>query len=668
MGSAPGAERHVILGTAGHVDHGKTALVRLLTGIDTDRLKEEQERGISIELGFAHLDLPSGLQVGVVDVPGHERFVKHMLAGAGGIDFVLLVVAADEGVMPQTVEHLQIVEMLGVERGLVALTKVDLVEPEMRELAALDVREILSGTPFAEWPLHPVSALTGEGKAELARAIEELAIAVEARTGAGPMRLPIDRVFVMEGFGTVVTGTLWQGTAREGDQVTVLPGARPARVRQVQVHGRKVQAAAAGQRVALALHGLDKNEIARGDWVTTPGAFREASILDVRLRAVGPGERTIAQRERVRCHLGASEAFGRVTFFGRDELEPGEDDVAQLRLETPVVAARGDRFVIRRYSPVRTAGGGQVIEAATQKRRRSDVAAAQALTALERGSAAERIAAALAGRPAVGLTVEEIAARTGTAGAEVESALAELVARGEAAELGRARYVSAAYREEIRTEIETAARDYQGRYPLRHGIQRGELRSRFAGRLKPEAVDAAIEPLVAGGVLHPREDRLRLGSPVLALPPRLRAVADRLREILLEAGYSVPSSRDALARAGAPAGPEAQELLVYLAGEGEIVRLADDLLYTREQLVRLESEVTAVLRAKGELTVADFKTITGVSRKYAVPLLEYLDGRGITRRSGDNRVPGRLLTASAGGSLAGGGPAGGAGGSPSTPC
>ena len=400
MPSPAGAERHVIMGTAGHVDHGKTALVRLLTGIDTDRLKEEQERGISIELGFAHLDLASGLQVGVVDVPGHERFVKHMLAGAGGIDFVLLVVAADEGVMPQTVEHLQIVEMLGVERGLVALTKVDLVEPEMRELAALDVREVLAGTPFADWPLFPVSALTGEGKAELARAIEELAQAVEARTGAGPLRLPIDRVFVMEGFGTVVTGTLWQGTAREGDQVTVLPGARPARVRQVQVHGRKVQAAAAGQRVALALHGLDKDEIARGDWVTTPGAFRDASILDVRLRAVGPGERTIAQRERVRFHLGASEVFGRVTFFGRDELKPGEDDVAQIRLETPLVAARGDRFVIRRYSPVRTAGGGQVIEPGTQKRRRSDVAAAQALAALERGSAEERIAAALGGRPA----------------------------------------------------------------------------------------------------------------------------------------------------------------------------------------------------------------------------------------------------------------------------
>jgi selenocysteine-specific elongation factor len=645
MGSALGAERHVILGTAGHVDHGKTALVRLLTGIDTDRLKEEQERGISIELGFAHLDLPSGLRVGVVDVPGHERFVKHMLAGAGGIDFVLLVVAADEGVMPQTVEHLQIVEMLGVERGLVALTKVDLVEPDMQELAALDVREALAGTPFAGWPLFPVSAVTGAGKDELARAIEELALAVEARSGDGPLRLPIDRVFVMEGFGTVVTGTLWQGTAREGDQVTVMPGARPARVRQVQVHGRKVAAAAAGQRVALALHGLDKDEIARGDWVTAPGAFRETSILDVRLHAVGPGTRTIEQRERVRFHLGASEVFGRVTFFGRDELAPGEDDVAQIRLEAPVVAARGDRFVIRRYSPVRTAGGGLVIEAATRKRRRSDVAAAQALAVLERGSTEERITAALAGRPAAGLTVDEIAARAGAPRVEVESELAALVVRGDAVELGRGRYVSAAYRDEIRAEIETAARDYQARYPLRHGIPRGELRSRFASRLKPEAVDALVESLVATGALHPREDRLRLGESALTLPPQLRAAGDRLREILVAADWTVPSSREALARAGAPAGQEGQEFLVYLAGEGEIVRLADDLIYTRDQLARLESEVTAVLRAKGELTVADFKAITGVSRKYAVPLLEYLDGRGVTRRSGDNRVPGRLLAA-----------------------
>jgi selenocysteine-specific elongation factor len=290
-----------------------------------------------------------------------------------------------------------------------------------------------------------------------------------------------------------------------------------------------------------------------------------------------------------------------------------------------------------------------VIEPLARKRRRSDVAAAAALAALERGSASERIAAVLAGRPALGLTAEEIAARTGTPRAEVESALAELLAGGAAGELGRGRYASGAYRDEIAAEIEVAAREYQGRFPLRHGMPRGELRSRFAGRLKPEAVDAMVEELVVRGVLHPREDRLRCGEPELRLPPRLRVVADRLREVLIGAGYAVPSMKDALARAGAPAGTEGQELLGYLAASGEVVRLADDLVYAPEQLARLESAVTAVLQAKGELAVADFKEITGVSRKYAVPLLEYLDGRGITRRSGDNRVPGRLLAGRAAG-------------------
>ncbi len=642
------AARHLVMGTAGHVDHGKTALVRLLTGIDTDRLKEEQERGISIELGFAHLDLPSGLRVGVVDVPGHERFVKNMLAGAGGIDFVLLVVAADEGVMPQTVEHGQIVELLGVTRGLVALTKSDMVEPDLLELAEEDVRQYLAATPFAGWPIFRVSSVTGEGKDALVAAIDALAREVPARSANGGPRLPIDRVFIMEGFGTVVTGTLWGGTVGEGQQVAVLPGARPARVRQVQVHGKKVPAAGAGQRVALALHGLGKDDIARGDWVAAPGALTESSILDVRLCAVAAGERVIRQRERVRFHLGASEVLGRITLFGRDELGPGEDDVAQIRLEAPVVAARGDRFVVRWYSPVRTAGGGQVIEPVARKRKRSDVEAAAALAVLERGSVIERVRSVLRERLPAGIGAGELAARIGASPQEVADAIAELERGGELGQLGPGRYLGAAEKAAILGEIEAAARDYQARFPLRFGIPRGEVRSRLAGRLRPEAVDAVVEGLVAAGRLFPRDDRLRLGEASLALPPRLRAAADRLAQILEASGFAVPGMKEALERAGAGSGPEAQELAVHLAGEGEIVRLTEDLAYTPGQLERLEAEIGRVLVAKGGLTVADFKETTGVSRKYAVPLLEYLDGRGITRRSGDTRLPGRLLAGGAG--------------------
>jgi selenocysteine-specific elongation factor len=635
--------RHVIMGTAGHVDHGKTALVRALTGIDTDRLKEEQERGISIELGFAHLDLPSGLRIGVVDVPGHERFVKHMLAGAGGIDFVLLVVAADEGVMPQTIEHGQIVELLGVEHGLVVLTKTDLVEPDLLELAEEDVRDYLAGSVFEGWPIQRFSAVTGAGKAELMAAIDALAQAAPSRSGEGPARLPVDRVFVMEGFGTVVTGTLWQGTISEGQQLHLLPGQRPVRVRQVQVHGRKVPQAGAGQRVAVALHGVSKDEVARGDWLVTPAAFCESSIIDVRLRAVPRGERVIRERERVHFHLGASEVLGRVTLFGRDELEPGEDDVAQIRLESPLVAARGDRFVVRWYSPVSTAGGGQVIEPKAHKRRRSDLDSAATLAVLERGPAADRILAALSERLTQGLTPEEIAARTGASLDEVGTALAELVERGEVREIGPRRYLSAAQADEVVAEIESAAREYQARYPLRFGVPRGELRSRLARRLSPEAVDAMIQELLSTGRYHVREDKIRLGEPSVTLPPAIRAQADRLHSVLVAAGYSVPTIRESFVQAGAGQGPEAQELLGYLLSEGAIIRVADDLVYAPEQLEQLVREVTAVLKSKGELSVADFKSVTNVSRKYAVPLLEYLDNRGVTRRQGETRVPGRAL-------------------------
>jgi selenocysteine-specific elongation factor len=410
----------------------------------------------------------------------------------------------------------------------------------------------------------------------------------------------------------------------------------------VQVHGRKVPAAAAGQRVAVALHGISRDEVARGDWLVTPAAFHESSIIDVRLRTVPRGERVIKERERVHFHLGASEVLGRVTLFGRDELEPGADDVAQIRLESPLVAARGDRFVVRWYSPVSTAGGGQVIEPKAQKRRRSDLDSAATLAVLERGTAGDRIQAALSERLTQGLTPEEIAARTGATPDEVGVALAELLERDDVREIGAGRYLSASQASEIRAEIEQAAREYQTRYPLRFGIPRGELRSRLANRLVPEAVDAMIQGLLATGSYHAREDRLRFGTPAVTLSPAAKARVDRLRSILAAAGYSVPTIREAFTQAGANQA-EAQELLGYLLSEGTVVRIADDLIYTPEHLEQLVREVTAVLEARGELSVADFKSITNVSRKYAVPLLEYLDNRGITRRQGDTRVPGRAL-------------------------
>ncbi|HHW15141.1 MAG TPA: selenocysteine-specific translation elongation factor, partial [Firmicutes bacterium] len=354
--------RHVVIGTAGHVDHGKTTLVQRLTGVNTDRLKEERERGLTIELGFAPFRLPSGRQAAIVDVPGHERFIHHMLAGAAGIDLVLLVVAADEGVMPQTIEHLDILTLLQVERGIIVLNKIDLVEPEWRDLVAEEIREKVKGTALAEAPIVPVSAATGEGVDRLVALIDELT-AGEYRVKSSVLRLPIDRVFAIQGHGTVVTGTLWGGRLHPGDTVVLLPSGKTARVRQVQVHGRPVEEAEAGHRTALNLGGVDKEDISRGEVVAAPGELASTRLVDVRLSVLARAPHGLAHRDQVRFHAGTSEVLARVRLLDRDEVDPGESAWAQLHLAEPVVAVRGDLFVVRSYSPARTLGGGRIIDA-----------------------------------------------------------------------------------------------------------------------------------------------------------------------------------------------------------------------------------------------------------------------------------------------------------------
>src|SRR5215472_9204580 len=356
--------RLAVVGTAGHIDHGKTALVRRLTGVDTDRLPEEKKRGISIDLGFAPLVTPAGARVGIVDVPGHERFVKNMLAGVGGVDLVLLVIAADEGVMPQTREHFSIVKLLGVERGVIALTKQDLVDDDWLKMVTRDVSALVAGSFLEQAPIVPVSAVTGVGTPELLAALDAQLSAAGARGADDPMRLPVDRVFTVEGFGTVVTGTLWRGAVRTGDVLELLPSGAQVRVRRVQVHGETVEEALAGQRTALALHGVERDQVTRGDWLCAPGSLRPSRVLDVRFELLSDYPREWKPDTRVRFHLGASEIIGRLLLLGTSAgggLCAGETALAQLRLEQPTVAARGDRFVIRSYSPSRTVGGGAVI-------------------------------------------------------------------------------------------------------------------------------------------------------------------------------------------------------------------------------------------------------------------------------------------------------------------
>ena len=356
--SRPVMTRAAIIGTAGHIDHGKTLLIKLLTGAETDRLKEEKKRGISIELGFAHMELPSGRQCGVVDVPGHERFIRNMLAGAAGIDVILFVIAADEGVMPQTREHMDILDFLGVTRGVVALTKIDMVEPDWLELVTSDVREYLRKTPLNGAPIVPVSSVTGQGKDLLLETLDEQLEQLEAAQRGRFVRLPIDRVFVMEGFGTVVTGTLWGGSLAEGSQIFVQPRGVETRIKQIEVHGKKVPRAEAGQRVAVCLHGVSREQAERGDWLVLGDDLNPVRKLDVRLRLVPDLKKTVKNRARIRFHLGASEVMGRLLLLDSEELGAGREGLAQVQLEGATVAERGDHFVIRSYSPMRTVGGG----------------------------------------------------------------------------------------------------------------------------------------------------------------------------------------------------------------------------------------------------------------------------------------------------------------------
>ncbi|HLQ66842.1 MAG TPA: selenocysteine-specific translation elongation factor [Candidatus Limnocylindrales bacterium] len=630
--------RPIILGTAGHIDHGKTALVRRLTGIDTDRLKEEKERGISIDLGFAHLTLPSGARVGIVDVPGHERFVKNMLAGATGIDVVLLVVAADEGVMPQTREHLAIVDLLAIGRGVVALTKADLAPPERVERSRTEVRDLLAGTLLEDSPILPVSAVTGQGVPELLAALDRAAAAA-ARSGAReagrPARLPIDRVFSIEGIGTVVTGTLWGGTIRAGDALEILPSKRAVRVRRVEVHDAEVPAAVAGQRSAVALHGVERDDLARGDWLVAAGRFRAADLLDVRLTHLAGADRALATRARVRVHLGASEVLARAVLLEGDALAPGASGLAQLRLEEPLVAVPGDRLVLRSYSPAATVAGAVVIDPAPPRRARLLDADRDRLRVLESGTLPEK-AAWLAGVEGfAGIRDEEIALRIGAEPEEVAAAVSD--APG-VTRLRDGRLLARAVWEAALKRVEGEVRRYAEAHRLRAGLPKGELKSLLAREMDGPVFDEALGSLVAEGAVTVQGDRILPPGAAPALTEEQRRTVERMELRLASQGFQPPDLPAILADMPREARP--QELVRYLIESDRVVRVTSELLYTRSQWEEIENRIRAHFRKSTTLALADFKSILQVSRKYAVPLLEHLDRIGLTRREGDERLPG----------------------------
>jgi len=631
--------RDYIIGTAGHVDHGKTTLTRALTGVDTDRLKEERERELSIELGFAPLTLPSGRVASVVDVPGHERFIKNMVAGVTGMDLVVLVIAADEGIMPQTREHMDIVSLLGVRAGLVALTKADMVDGEWLELMSGDVERALAGTPFEGAPIIPCSGATGVGCDLLASELDRLLDGLEARDSLAPFTMPIDRAFIMRGFGTVVTGSVARGTVHEGDEVDVLPRGISARVRSVQVHNRKAGSAHAGQRAALNLQGVPREQVDRGDIVCAPGSLAATSMLDVELRVLPSAPGPVKHWDRVRVHIGTAEVIARVAVLGEgQEVERGATGYVQLRLESPTAAAMGTRLVLRSYSPAMTIAGGAVMSPTPLKhqgwRRRE---AARELALRSEGGPAETLRRALL-ITAEPVTVPELARELGlTEDDSLRAVAASLIAEGLLVDLGAGSLVGAQAVREAADNALSVLETYHRHYPLRPSMDRGELRA--AASAPHQAVfRAALQGLVADGAAEPvGTEGLRKEGHAPRLTPDQEDAAARVLAAVEREQYAGLEDETVAAEAGRPDG---DEITRYLVERGDLVRVGERLVH--HGLIDLaRAAVVERFRTRPTLKVSELRDILGSSRKAVVPLMEHFDSIGLTVRQGDDRVPGK---------------------------
>jgi selenocysteine-specific elongation factor len=631
--------KHLILGTAGHIDHGKTSLVKALTGIDTDRLTEEKARGITIELGFAHLDLPGGFELGIVDVPGHERFVRSMVAGVGGMDLVMLVIAADEGVMPQTREHLDICQLLGVKKGLVALTKIDMVDPDWLGLVTEEVRDYLAGSFLEAAPIMPISSRTGEGLGRLKGELARLAGEVEEKKGEGPFRLPVDRVFTITGFGTVVTGTLLSGEISVGDEVEVLPAALPCRVRGIQTHGKKSDNGFAGQRVAVNLQGVEHTEIFRGDIVVPRAIYRPTRIVDARLNYLPAAPRELKHRSTLRLHSATYEVPAKVILIDRDVLLPGESAYVQLRLAKPVLLLPGDPFVLRTYSPQATLAGGTVLDPNPLRRRRRSAEALELLQALESGEEPEKIRLMVAASLLSGLSLEEIVNRTGMSVKRIESALATLLSSGELLQVVKEPrvFLSRQAFSTLKTRLHTELQAYLKDNPMKEGMGKEELKSRIPKRSDLRFFGPCLASLEKEGKAVAERDLVNLPgrkSGVAAEQVDLQAgVAMTLRK----AGMEPPTIKE-FCEALSCTEKEALEHLNFLAREGKAVKVKSDIFYAPEPFATIREKLVDHLKKTGEITPPEFRELTGLSRKFMIPLLEYFDGEKLTIRTGEKRV------------------------------
>lgn len=636
--------REIVLGTAGHVDHGKTSLVRALTGIETDRLKEEKKRGITIELGFAYLDLPCGHRLGIVDVPGHEKFVRNMVAGVTGMDILAFIIAADEGIMPQTEEHFEICKLLGVKQGFIVLTKKDMVDEEWLEMVQDEISEFVEGSFLEDAPILPVSSITGEGIEDVKKMLDDFVREQVFQEVFGPFRLPVDRIFAMKGFGAVVTGTSISGRAVLGEDMRIYPGKELAKIRGIQVHSNAVEEVEAGHRTAINLQGVDTQSVSRGMVVATPGSLEPNYMLDCSLLYLGSNAKPLKHRARVRVHLGTAEVFGRVSLLERDEINPGEETSVQLLLEEPIAVWHGDRYVIRSYSPVTTIGGGMVCgNVSPVKRKRVSEKDREyngkALEILEHGTLEER-AVFLLEESSNGLSFDELAVRLGLFGKHLKKALADTLSHKKIVIIDTANqiYVSERSVGEMEGFVLHALQQYHAKNPLQTGISREELRTGLSRHLNVRLYNYVVNKFLKSGEIVQEDSVVRLAGHQVALKADEKQLQADLERWYKEKGLYTPTIKETMDEFSDYTENLVKEVMDLLIREGKLVKINESLYYDTHVLNNLTDQVQQYIVENGEIDAPAFKNLSGLTRKFSIPILEYYDKIKLTIRVGDKRV------------------------------
>jgi len=637
--------REIVLGTAGHVDHGKTSLVRALTGIETDRLKEEKKRGITIELGFAYLDLPCGHRLGIVDVPGHEKFVKNMVAGVTGMDLLAFIIAADEGIMPQTREHFDICRLLGVSQGLVVVTKKDMVDEEWLEMVTEEIEGFCQDSFLEDAPIIPVSSTTGEGIDQVVAVIDELVKGHHFSESFGPFRLPIDRVFAMKGFGAVITGSSISGRASIGDEMRFYPSDRTAKIRGIQVHSEAVEMVEAGHRTAVNLQGVDINEINRGMIVAPPGCLQGNYMLDCSMLYLSANAKPLKHRSRVRVHVGTAEIMGRVSLLDRDELHPGDESFIQLLLEEPAAVWPGDHYVIRSYSPVATIGGGSVLGNQSPRKRKRLTEKdrdynREIFEVLQSGTIEDKVLLMLRETGMAGLTFDDLAIRCGLFGKHLTKVLNEPLSKKRMVVVDSAtqRYVLREIADEVVETILRSLSNYHQLQPLKNGISKEEMRSGFPQIVDPKVFTYCLNDLIRKKQVVQEDSIIRLATHQVALKADEQKLKRDIVAWYTEKGLKTATIKETSEEFADYPSQLIKEVLDILLKEGTLVKVSETLYYNAKALGRMQDDVVAFLKSEGEIDAPRFKTLSGLSRKFSIPILEYFDRIKLTIRVGDKRI------------------------------